>query len=184
MKPSIQIITVSTIFVGTIAVLGVAIERQRAPLTPDLLSGAPIPVKPGAATLCVARPFVDPHELRLAVTHGEPLAGKRIDLAAFSTDLSGFTPKQYETDIAVQGRYQSSPDWVRLTILSDALPATTPDLEPVCGPARCSVRAHLPPNGVRFEYTFPKTLMPDWSKLHANALKRVGEWAADTSCRR
>jgi hypothetical protein len=180
MKPSIQIITVSVVFVGTIAVLGVAIERQRAPLTPDLLSGAPIAVKPGAATLCVARQFVDPHELRLAVTRDEPLTG-RIDLAAFSADLSGFTPKRYETDAAVQGRYQASPDWVRITILPEAAPASGLDLEPVCGPARCSVRTRV--DDLRFDYSFPKTLMADWPKLHANALRRVGEWAKDSSCR-
>ena len=176
MKPSLPIIVVSSVFVGTIAVLGVAIERQRAPVSPGLLSGPPLAVKAGAATLCVGRQFVDPHELRDAASAGPP---GRADFAAFSADLTGFTPERYK-DTAVQGRYQSSPDWVRIT-----LPPQAPgvDIEPACGAARCTMRTRLEQGDVRFEYSFPKAMLPDWQKLHASALKRVGEWAQDASCR-
>ena len=186
MKPSPTLITVSTIFVGTIAVLGVAIERQRSPVAPDLLTGPAIAVKPGSATFCVGRQFFDPQELHLAVMQDSPMTGAngRVNLAAFSADLAGFSPERYKADADAPGRYQASPDWVRVTIPSDNLPATTPDLEPACGPARCSVRTHLVPDGARFEYSFPKALLPDWPKLHANALKRLGEWAKDRSCLR
>jgi hypothetical protein len=179
MKPSIQIITVSVVFVGTIATLGVAIERQRAPVSSGLLSGPPLAVKAGATTLCVARQFVDPHELRAATDRSPP---RRVDLAAFSADLAGFTPERYQ-DSAVHGRYQSAPDWVRITLWPQDPPPGL-DLEPACGPARCSVRTRLDPDGVRFDYSFPKTMMADWPKLHANALSRVGEWAKDRSCLR
>jgi len=177
MKPSLPIILVSTVFVGTIAVLGVAIERQRAPVSPGLMSGPPLAVKAGAATLCVGRQFMDPHALREAANGGPP---GRVDLAAFSVDLNGFTPEHYQ-DTTVQGRYQSSPDWVRITI-----PPQAPglDIEPACGAARCTLRSRLEQGDVRFELGFPKVMMADWQKLHANALKRVGEWAQDRSCQR
>ena len=186
MKPSIQIITVSVVFVGTIAVLGVAIERQRAPISPDLLDGPPIAVKPGSSTFCVGRQFIDPQELHLAAMQDSPMTGAngRVNLAAFSADLAGFSRERFAADAEAPGRYQASPDWVRVTLPSDNQPAPGVDLEPACGPARCSVRTHLVPDGARFEYSFPKALLPDWPKLHANALKRVGEWAKDSSCRR
>ncbi len=179
MKPSLPIIIVSSVFVGTIGVLGVAIERQRAPVSPDLLSGPPLAVKAGATTLCVGRQFVDPHALRDAADGSPP---GRIDLAAFSTDLAGFTAERYK-DTAVHGRYQSAPDWVRISLSPQQPPAPAIDIEPACGAARCTMRTRLEQGDVHFEYSFPKTMMADWKKLHASALKRVGEWAKDTSCR-
>ena len=175
MKPSLPIIAVSVVFVGTIAVLGVAIERQRAPASPDF-AGPPVAVKAGAATLCVGRQFVDPDALRAML---DGAASGRTDLAAFSADLTGLTPQRYAA-----GAYPSSPDWVRITLWPQDPPATGVDLEPACGAARCVMRTRLQPDGLRFDYSFPNALMPEWPRLHASVQKRVGEWAQDSSCRR
>jgi hypothetical protein len=175
MKPSLPIIAVSVVFVSTIAVLGVAIERQRAPASPDF-TGPPVAVKAGATTLCVGRQFVDPDALRALQDGAAP---GRIDLAAFSADLTGLTPQRYAA-----GAYQSSPDWVRITLWPQDPPATGIDLEPACGAARCSMRTRAQADGLRFDYSFPATMKADWQKLHANLLKRVDEWAKDASCRR
>ena len=174
MKPSLPIILVSTAFVGTIAVLGVAIERQRAPASPDF-AGPPIAVKAGATTLCVGRAFVDPDALRAIRDGAVP---GRVDLATFSADLTGLTPQRYAA-----GNYQSAPDWVRITVWAQE-PAPGLDLEPVCSAARCAMRSRLEQGAVRFDYSFPRSMMADWQKLHAAAQKRVGEWAQDGSCRR
>jgi hypothetical protein len=184
MKPSPQLLTVSAIFVTTIAVLGVAIERQRAVPSSSLLSGPSLRVQPGAVPLCVPPRFVDPHELRIAVTEGLPLTGSphgRVDLVAFSPGLTGLTEKQYEA-VAVHGAYQGLPGWVRMTILGEGS-AGKIDLEPTCGGSRCVVRTRLAPDGVRFDYAFPASLLRDWPALHSSAQKLVGEWAKDTSCR-
>ena len=175
MKPSLPIVAVSVVFVSTIAVLGVAIERQRAPVSPDF-AGPPVAVKAGATTLCVGREFVDP-DARRAIQDGA--VPGRIDLAAFSADLAGLTPQRYAA-----GSYPSAPDWVRISFSPQDPPAPGVDLEPVCGAARCTMRTRLEQGAVRFDYSFPRAMMTDWQKLHANALKRVGEWAQDRSCLR
>jgi hypothetical protein len=79
MKPPLSILTASAVFVGTIAVLGVAIERQRAPS--DLLTG------PASWATCFNDS--DPKSRELGVWTYEGHADWRNARAAIRTNFPG-----------------------------------------------------------------------------------------------